>query len=110
MPDKTTYSAGVVSNLRTMGISGGASQVPAMALPHDEDARREFAYTNRFDFSAKGVFALVVIIGAAIAGLFVLRSTYWYVGVVILAVDAFALFGPFRMNPRPQARKQDSRD
>lgn len=110
MPDKTTYSAGVDSNLRKMGISGGASQVPAMALPHEEDARREFAYTNRFDFTAKGVVALIVIIGAAIAGLFVLRSTYWYVGLVILAVDALMLFGPFYVNPRPRARRRDSND
>ena len=93
-----------------MAFTGGASQVPAMALPHEEDARRDFAYTNRFDFTAKGVVALVVIVGTAIVGLFLLPSTYWYVGVVILVVDALMLFGPFYMSPWSRVRRRGSDD
>jgi hypothetical protein len=110
MPRKTTYSVRWHSDLRNMGISGGASQVPAMALPHDEDARREFAYTDRFDFTAKGVVALVVLTCAAIAGLFLLQSAIWYLGVAILVVIPLAFFGPFYRNTRSQGRRRNSND
>jgi hypothetical protein len=110
MPTEHTHSASSNTYWRNMGISGGASQVPAIPLPHDEDVRREFAYTNRFDFTAKGVVALVVISCAAIAGLFLTQSPYWYLGVAILAVDILVFFGPFFRITRPQVRRRNSND
>ncbi|MBU0686169.1 MAG: hypothetical protein KJ653_10050, partial [Candidatus Thermoplasmatota archaeon] len=42
MPGKSICNASWTTNLRNMGFSGGASQVPAIALPPEEDARRDF--------------------------------------------------------------------
>jgi hypothetical protein len=110
MPTMGICAEQQTTNLRNMGISGGTSQVPAMALPRDEDARRELAYTNRFDFTAKGVVALAVIASAAFAGLFLLRSDYWYLGVAFLVAVPLLFFGPFFRITRPQVRRRISND
>jgi hypothetical protein len=110
MPSKGICTVDWTTHMRNMAIPGGASQVPAMALPHDEDARREFAYTNRFDFTVKGVVALVVISCAVFSALFVLHSAYWYLGLVVLAVVALVFFAPSFRNDHPQTRKRDSND
>ena len=110
MPSKGICTVDRTAHLRNMGISGGASQVPAMALPREEDARREFAYTNRFDFTVKGVVALIVISCAVISALFILHSAYWYLGLAVIAVVVFVFFGLFNQNTRPRMGRRDSSD
>ena len=89
---------------------GMGQQVPAIALPHEEDARQELLYPLPSDFTAKGVVALVVIIGAAMTALFVLRLTYWYLGLGLLAVVALLFFSPFFRNTRRRVKRRNSND
>jgi len=107
MPNEGISSTDRTINSRNMGM---ASQIPAIALPHEEDARRELLYPLPIDITAKGVVALVVIGCAAIAGLFVLLSIDWYLGVAIFAVVALVLFGPFSRHVRPKRKGRNSND